>query len=40
MTLSRSEIVLPYSALGRHHLEEGRLESLHFKEEIDKVVLR
>ena len=40
MTLSRSETVLPYTALGRHHLEDGHLESLHFKEEIDKFVLR
>lgn len=40
MTLSRSENVLPYSVLGRYHLEDGHLESPHFKEETDKFMLR
>lgn len=40
MALSRNVIVLLYSALGRHHLEDEHPESPHFKGEIDKLVLR
>lgn len=40
MALSRNVIVRLYSALGRHHLEDEHPESLHFKGEIDNLVLR